>query len=156
MKGSSQKQRNVFEERLLKGEEVVSAATISNGIYWKPFAVLLIAIVFAIVFAVELGAVIAVAGILMFVRAVLLKQVFLLVVTNKRLMARYGLLQVDVVDIQFSKIESMELERMLPGYLLGYASVVIMGTGNRLIVIPYVENGVELRRAYNELTLEEE
>jgi hypothetical protein len=77
----------------------------------------------------------------------------MLVVTNKRVLARYGLLQVDVVDIHFDKIESMELERMLPGYIMGYSNIVVMGTGNRFIVIPYVANGIQLRRAYNERVL---
>ena len=80
----------------------------------------------------------------------------MLVLTNKRVFVRYGILQVDVVDIHFSKIESVELERMPPGFIMGYSNVVIYGTGNRMIVIPYVANGPQVRRAYNELTLNSE
>ena len=50
-------------------------------------------------------------------------------------------------------VESVELERMLPGFLMGYANIVIMGTGNRYIVIPFVGNPRRLRKAYNEQVL---
>jgi hypothetical protein len=33
---------------------------------------------------------------------------------------------------------------------------VITGTGNRYIAIPYVANGIEIRRAFNEMTLNKE
>ena len=85
--------------------------------------------------------------------ALLVKEILLMVLTNKRVLVRYGILQVDVVDMRFSKIESIELERMIPGYILGYANVVLMGTGNRYVVIPFVDNALEFRRAYNKLTL---
>ena len=96
------------------------------------------------------------SGLAMLVHAKLKKEILFLVLTNKRVLFRYGILQVDVVDMRFSKIESVELERMPPGYILGYANVVMMGTGNRYIVIPYVENAVEFRREYNRITLEKE
>jgi hypothetical protein len=39
---------------------------------------------------------------------------------------------------------------------MGYSNVVLMGTGSRFIVIPYVANGVAVRRAYNEAVLVKE
>ena len=98
----------------------------------------------------------AVTAIIMFAYVTLKKEILMLVLTNKRMLFRYGILQVDVVDLRFSKIESVELERMVPGYIMGYANVIIMGTGNRFVVIPYVENGPEIRQAYNSLTLSDD
>lgn len=149
----SAKARAAAEERLLPGEVILESAVIHNGIFWQAGAVFLIAIIFAIFIVLELGILLAVAAVLMGVYAILRKEILMLVVTNKRILARYGLLQVDVVDMHFDKIESMELERMLPGYMMGYSNVVVMGTGNRYIVIPYVANGIAVRRAYNEATL---
>ncbi len=141
-----------LEERLVPGENVMVRAEISNGIYWKAGAVFIIALLFAFI-AIPLGVILAVFGLALVTTAVLKKEILMLVVTNKRIFVRYGILQVDVVDLHFDKIESIELERMLPGYLMGYANVVIMGTGNRYIVIPYVANPVQIRRAFNEQTL---
>lgn len=142
-----------FKERMVSGEKLIAQARINDGIYWKAIAVFVLAVFVALSLAVELGAVLAAAAVCLGIYAVFMKEILLLAITNKRVFARYGLMQVDVVDIHFDKIESVELERMLPGYLLGYASVVIVGTGGRMIVIPYVSNGPQLRRAYNELTL---
>lgn len=142
-----------LHERLIKGEKVVRTAVIHDGIYWKAVAVFILSILVALFVAMELGVLLAIVSVLMAAHATILKSILMLVVTNKRLLVRYGILQVEVVDIHFDKIESMELERMLPGFLMGYSNVVIMGTGNRYIAIPYVANGIEIRRVYNEMTL---
>jgi hypothetical protein len=77
-------------------------------------------------------------------------------VTSKRILARQGLLQMDVIDIRLSKVESIDLERMLPGHIFGYANVVVMGTGQRLIRVPYIANAEAFRRFYNEMALANE
>lgn len=147
--------RAAAEERLLPGEVIIESAVIHNGIFWQAGAVFIFAFIVAIFLAAELGALLGVVAVGMAIYAIIRKEVLMFVVTNKRVLARHGLLQVDVIDIQFDKIESMELQRMLPGYLMGYANVVLMGTGNRYVVIPYVENGIQIRKAYNEQALAE-
>ena len=141
------------EDMLVEGEHVVDEAFVHNGIYWKSIAVLIISILIAIFVVIELGMLLAFVALLMFTYETFRKEVLMLVLTNRRIFVRYGVLQVDVVDIRFSKIESIELERMLPGYLMGYANLIVMGTGQRYIVIPYVGNAAEIRRAYNRMTL---
>ena len=143
------------EELFVDGEDVVITAKIHDAIYWKSVAVFVISLLVALFVVIEIGALLAFVSVLMFVHALFKKEILQLVVTNKRIFVRYGILQVDVVDIQFSKIESIELERMLPGFIFGYSNVVVMGTGNRYIVIPYVRNALSIRRAYNKITLEE-
>jgi hypothetical protein len=138
---------------LLEGEEIVVQAEISPFIYWQTFCVFILAIFVGLI-AAPLGWLLVVTAVLMFVYNALKKQILLLVLTNKRVFVRYGILQVDVVDMRFSKIESIEIERMPTGYMMGYSNLVIMGTGQRYITIPYVSNGPEIRQAYNRLTLD--
>ena len=142
-----------LQERLVKGEKIAAVGVIHDGIYWKSAAVFLMAALVALFVVKELGLLLAIVSFLMAVHATILKSILVMVVTNKRVLVRYGILQVDVVDIHFDKIESVELERMLPGFLMGYSNVVVMGTGNRYIRIPFVANGIEIRRVYNEMTL---
>ena len=144
---------DVITERLVQGETVVRTAIISNYIYWHSAAVFILALLVAVFIAPVLGALLGVVSVLLAIYAILRKEILMLVVTNKRILVRYGILQIDVVDLHFDKIESIELERMLTGYLMGYANVAIMGTGNRYIVIPFVHNAIDIRRAYNELVL---
>lgn len=154
-KGKRRRARQGVESALVDGEKVVETAEIHPGIYWQSVAVFILAILVSFV-AMELGIFLAVVSVLMFAYNTLKKEILLLVLTNKRIFVRYGILQVDLVDINFSKIESIELERMPTGYIMGYANVVIMGTGQRYITIPYVANGPAIRQAYNQLTLARE
>lgn len=147
--------RQGVESALVDGEKVVETAEIHAGIYWQSAAVFLLAILVWFV-AAELGIFLAIVSILMFAYNTLKKEILLLVLTNKRIFVRYGILQVDLVDVSFSKIESIELERMPTGFIMGYANVVIMGTGQRYITIPYVANGPAIRQAYNQMTLARE
>lgn len=144
--------RTDIDSLLVSGEQVVAKADVSPFIYWQSVAVFLLAIVVGLM-AWQIGVLLAVTALLMFAYSTIKKEILFLVVTNKRVLARYGILQVDVVDIRFSKIESIELKRMPTGYLMGYSDVVIMGTGQRYITIPYVGNGQEIRQTYNRLTL---
>jgi hypothetical protein len=144
-----------IDSLLVGGEQVVIRAVVSPFIYWQSGAVFLLSLVVALVVW-QLGGLLAVTAAVMFAYAAIRKEILLLVVTNKRVLARYGILQVDVVDIRFSKIESVELERMPTGYLMGYANLIVMGTGQRYITIPYVANAAEIRQAYNRLTLSDD
>ena len=150
------KQNDDIDKMLVKGEEVVEQAVISPFIFWQSAVVFALAVLVGAFVVFELGVLLAVSALVMFVYAALRKKIMMLVLTNKRILFRYGILQVDVVDLRFSKVESVELERMPTGYVMGYANVVMMGTGNRYVVIPYVENGPEIRQAYNRLTLVDE
>lgn len=140
---------------LVSGEEVILRARLHGAIFWKSVAVLLLALLLFFVIP-PFGVILGVCGLIMLCVSILTQHYLLLAITNKRVLARYGLLQMDVVDIRLSKIESIDLERMLPGHLFGYASVVVAGTGQRLIRVPYIGNAESFRRYYNEMVLAEE
>ncbi len=144
-----------IEKILVKGEEILLRAELHGALYWKSVAVLIFALMLGLMIP-TLGVLLGVVGALMLIVAILTQHFLLLAVTNKRVLARYGLLQMDVVDIRLSKIESIDLERMLPGHIFGYANVVVMGTGQRLIRVPYIGNADKFRRFYNEMVLSEE
>lgn len=149
-------QDSEIEKALVKGEEIILRAELHNAIYWKSVAVLIFSVLVFIFVAKTLGILFLFVGAFMLCVAIMTQHYLILAVTNKRILARYGLLQMDVVDIRLSMIESMDLERMLPGHLFGYASVVVMGTGNRMIRVPYIANAESFRRYYNEMVLADE
>lgn len=159
-KTSSKKIRSFQDQEinrmLVSGEEIVLRAQLHNAIYWKSVAILLVSILFWVFIAHPLGLLFFITGAFMLCAAIMTQHYLILVVTNKRVLARYGLLQMDVVDIRLSMIESIDLERMLPGHIFGYANVVVMGTGNRMIRVPYIGNAESFRRYYNEMVLASE
>ncbi|MCD8496810.1 MAG: PH domain-containing protein [Alphaproteobacteria bacterium] len=145
-----------IKDMLVEGEKVVFWGRVHWGIYWKAAAVIAMGLLVMLFVVFELGIILLIAGALMAAHAVLKKNILLLVLTDRRLLVRYGMLQVDVVEMKFKNIESIELGRMLPGFLMGYANVIVMGIGQRFLIIPYIANGVQFRRKFNELTLEKE
>ena len=147
--------QSVIEDRLVRGEKLLVEAEIHPAIYWKSAVVGLFGLLFHIFVAPQLALLLYGTAALMAGHATLMRKILVLALTDKRVLARYGLLQIDVVDIRFDKVESLELEQMLLGYLFGYANVVVMGTGNRYIVIPFVKNGRVIRKRFNESVLED-
>lgn len=147
--------KSFIQDKLVEGEGVLASAHISGFIYWHSIAVAGLATFFYLQIADVLGYLLfGVAG-LMALYAAARKAILLLVVTNKRVLARYGLLQMDVVDLHFDKLESVELEQMPTGMIMGYHRIAVLGTGNRYISIPYVDNAPEVRKAYNEISLKD-
>lgn len=142
-----------IESILLKGEKIVLSCRVHWGVYWKSAAIFFFAMLVGLLIAPQLGFILLVASFVAAIHAYFMSKMLLLVLTNKRVLMRYGILQVDVVDMRFRNIESIELERMLPGFLLGYSNVIVMGIGQRVVRIPYLTNGVTFRRAFNELVL---
>lgn len=145
-----------LEGMLVQGEEIILKAELHKALYWKAVAVFILAFFMLVIGITPFFMLLGLVGAVMLSVAILTQHYLLLAVTNKRVLARYGLLQMDVVDIRLSKIESIDLERMLPGHMFGYANVVVMGTGQRVIRVPYIANAEAFRRFYNEMVLVEE
>ncbi len=147
--------RALIQDRLVDGESILGVTHIHKGIYWSTIAVALLTLLAGVFIAPQLMIVLGGAAALMGLYAFWRQKFFIMVLTDKRILARYGVLQMDMVDMRFDKIESMETEQMLPGYLMGYANLVVMGTGNRYITIPYVANAADMRKKFNEIVLKD-
>jgi len=145
----------VLKAAMTDGEKLIFNCRIHNAIYWKSVAVFLLSLIFALYGVTNLAILFFIVAFFLGLQEWAMKQIMRLALSDKRVLARQGLIQIDVIDIPFDRIESVELERMLTGQLFGYASVVVMGTGNRYIRIPYVADAQNFRRAYNQQILED-
>jgi len=96
-----------------------------------------------------------VAGIILLV-AHMTKYFLLLAATDKRILVRSGIINLDVIQMRYSKIESVELAWTIMGQLLGYASVVISGTGQRVTIIPYVADAIKFREKMTQILLDKD
>lgn len=131
---------------LMVDEKIVRIARFSNGIYWKSAAVGVFA-VFLLITVFNLGVFMLLVAGLMFGAAYMTKHYLLLILTNRRVLVRSGLIKMDTVQLPIERIESVELERTIPGMILGYAGVVLTGTGSRMMAVPFVDRPQEFRRA---------
>ena len=141
-------------------EQVLHAATISKGIFWKGifFAVLSL-LCFMSTALFNLGGFFALVAFITLTVEYLTKHYLMLVLTNKRVFVRYGIEQLDMVELRLNRIESVEVERPPMGRLLsllgaGYGRVVISGTGSRVTVVPFVSDATAFRRALDRIVNE--
>ena len=67
-------------------------------------------------------------------------------VTDKRVLARRGLVRRDSLETLLSKIEGIDVEQNLWGRILGYGTVTITGTGGTHESMPCIPRPLEFRR----------
>lgn len=73
------------------------------------------------------------------------------VITSKRVIAKKGLIWRKTFEMNISKIESVGVDQSILGRILGYGTVVVIGTGGTRGVIDVTANPVEFRTAFQQL-----
>ena len=70
-----------------------------------------------------------------------------LAVTNRRVIAKFGLIRRDTIEIQVARVESVQVHQSVGGRLLGYGTVVFSGAGTPQVSIPQIADPMEFRKA---------
>ena len=75
-------------------------------------------------------------GVLWIAVALLKRLTTELAVTNRRVVAKTGLISRDTVELNLSKVESVGVHQSILGRVLGYGSIIVKGTGGDAAPIP--------------------
>lgn len=75
-----------------------------------------------------------------------------LVITNKRIIAKHGVIGKHTFEQNIGKIESVQVTQGVFGRMLGMGSVIVTGTGGSKEVISYIESPFEFRKKFVEMT----
>ncbi len=70
-----------------------------------------------------------------------------LAVTNRRVIAKFGLIQRNTIEIQVARIESVQVQQSVGGRLLGFGTVVFSGAGTPQVSIPQIADPMSFRKA---------
>jgi uncharacterized membrane protein YdbT with pleckstrin-like domain len=73
-------------------------------------------------------------------------------ITNKRLIIKTGILSRKTLELNLSKIESVNVNQSLLGRMLGYGSIGVIGTGGTKEYFVSIKNPLEFRRKFQELS----
>jgi uncharacterized membrane protein YdbT with pleckstrin-like domain len=73
-----------------------------------------------------------------------------LVITDKRLIAKYGVVSTHSIEIRFDKIETVRVTQGLVGKVLKYGDIVVTGTGSTFDPIRSIANPMAFRAALNQ------
>jgi uncharacterized membrane protein YdbT with pleckstrin-like domain len=70
-----------------------------------------------------------------------------LAVTNKRVIAKFGLVSRRTIELNLSKLESIRVDQSVGGRIFNYGSIVVVGTGATLEPIPFIAAPMAFRQA---------
>lgn len=73
------------------------------------------------------------------------------VITNKRIIMKTGLIARRTVEMNLSKIETVNVDQSILGRILGYGNIIIVGTGGTREWFPNIKSPVKFRRTFQEL-----
>ena len=72
-------------------------------------------------------------------------------ITNKRVIIKTGLISLKTVELNLSKIESVNVDQSVLGRILGYGSLKIVGTGGTKEIFPNINKPLTFRKKFQEL-----
>ena len=72
-------------------------------------------------------------------------------ITNKRVIIKIGWISRKTVELNLSKIESVNVDQSFWGRILGYGDIRLIGTGGTREVFVKLANPLEFRRKFQEL-----
>lgn len=160
MKQALSRSRNEAEAMKLAGitltedESFVATCVIHGAIFWKAVAVIVFGMLMLPTFAFSLGVFLMFVGGIMLGIAWLTRHFLILAATNKRVFIRSGVLYADMIELRYTQIESVELGITPIGQMFGYASVIITGTGQRRVIVPFIANALEFRARVNDILVD--
>jgi uncharacterized membrane protein YdbT with pleckstrin-like domain len=73
-----------------------------------------------------------------------------LAITNKRLIAKFGLVSTQSIEIRLGKIESVRVKQGLLGRILDYGDIVVTGTGSTFDPIRNISSPLAFRTSLNQ------
>ena len=70
--------------------------------------------------------------------------------TNKRVIAKFGFISRQTIELNISKVESIQVNQGILGRIFDYGTLIISGAGNPQAPIPGISDPMSFRRAFME------
>ena len=135
------------ESNLIDGEQVVY----QTGVHWVVFlpsaAVVLAGIAMGLAYSPAGGLAVLVMGVIMAIGAWIRQWASEFAVTNKRVIIKVGFLSRRTIEINMSKVESVEVNQDIFGRLLNYGTITVIGTGGTKEPFDLINDPLAFRRA---------
>ena len=127
-----------LEGALIKDEKIVYTGNIS---LWNLAPLIILGLLFLALYGI---------GIIFWLVAFIRYKTTELAVTNKRVIAKFGFISRHTVEINITKVESIQVNQDVLGRIFNYGSLTISGVGSQQAPIPGISKPMEFRRAFME------
>jgi len=74
-----------------------------------------------------------------------------LAITNKKIIAKFGFIRRDTIELLLPKVESIQVKQSLLGRMLNYGSIIVSGAGNPQAPVPGIDDPIQFRRTFMEI-----
>jgi uncharacterized membrane protein YdbT with pleckstrin-like domain len=128
-----------IDDSLIAGERVVHTARVS---WWSQFWLILLGVALLVV----------VVGLLFLIAAWINVRSTEIAITNLRLIAKFGFIKRDTVEINLERVEALKVEQGLLGRMLNFGTIFISGAGTSVAPIRNIADPLVFRRKFMEAT----
>jgi uncharacterized membrane protein YdbT with pleckstrin-like domain len=135
------------EASLTKGETVTYRGTISWVVYLAPVMMMGFGAAWAVAGGGFPGLVLLLAGLVGAVAGFIRQATSEFAVTSHRVIVKTGLLSRSTIEIQLSKVESIEVKQDILGRFLNFGSITVAGTGGTREPFTMIDDPLQFRRA---------
>lgn len=126
------------ESTLIADEKVIYTAKIS---LWSMLPLFIFGLLFLFLWGI---------GLLFWLVAFIRYKTTELAFTNKRVIAKFGFISRHTVELNLSKVESLQVDQGVLGRIFNYGTLIISGAGNPQAPIPGISNPMTFRRSFME------
>ena len=98
-----------------------------------------------------LGSALILWSLFVLIGPIIAKETTELVITNRRIIAKFGLISRYTIEINLPKVESISVSQSILGRMLDYGNLQIVGTGGTKEPILYISQPLMFRRKFDEI-----
>jgi uncharacterized membrane protein YdbT with pleckstrin-like domain len=128
-----------IDDSLIEGETILHRARVS---WWSQFGLVALGVILLVV----------VVGLFFLLAAWIKVRSTEIAITNRRVIAKFGFVKRDTVEINLEKVEALKVEQGFFGRMLNFGTVFISGAGTSVAPIKDIADPLVFRRKFMEAT----
>jgi len=132
------KMASYIENALIKDEKIIYTGNVS---LWSLAPLIILGFLFLAFFG---------FGLIFWLVAFIRYKTTELAFTNKRVIAKFGFISRNTVELNIAKVESIQVNQSILGRIFNYGTLIVSGAGNPQAPIPGISNPIGFRRAFME------
>lgn len=125
-----------IESALIKDEAVLYSGKIS---LWSMTPIFFLGVITLFIYGL---------GLIFFLLIYIYYKTTELAITNKRIIAKFGFISRKTIEMNISKVESIQVDQSILGRVFNFGTLIISGAGNPQAPIPGISNPLQFRRAF--------
>ncbi len=135
------------DRNLITSEYIVTKGKIHWVVFLKGIMFFVLGIILCVNHLSDFGLIVITLSVFIIIKDIVWCLCTELVLTNKRVIAKFGFIRRSSVEIIFEKVESINVHQSVVGRILDFGTIYIHGTGQAQVPIPLIIDPLKFRYA---------